>query len=185
MAALEEETGGDLGEEESDSEISTSSSEVDYSSYSYPIHRAAADGAVDALQVMLDQNQNAVSALDDDGETPLYGACAQGEEGSVQCLLGRGANPNQATVPEGSTCLGVASANNRVPIVRLLLEAGAAARINNQDDEKNTATHLAAWNGSKESLELLLAARARTNLKNKEGKTAKSLADPSCQTCFA
>ena len=178
--------GGEYGGESDDDGASTSSSDVDYSDCAYPVHRAAADGSVEALVAMLDHPaaSNPIEALDDDGEPALYCACASGEEGAIACLLRRGANPNTATVPEGSTCLGVASANNRVAVARMLLQAGAAATINAVDDERNSALHLAAWNGSKDCVALLLAAGAAPNLKNKDKKTPKMLAaespNPSC-----
>ena len=79
---------------------------------------------------------------------------------------------------------GGAPANVAVAVARMLLQAGAAATINAVDDERNSALHLAAWNGSKDCVALLLAAGAAPNLKNKDKKTPKMLAaespNPSC-----
>ena len=63
-------------------------------------------------------------------------------------------------------------------IIKLLLEYSNMLELNAQDNEKNTALHLACEDGNVEVVKLLLEAGANKEIKNKLDKTPIEMAKP-------
>lgn len=106
------------------------------------------------------------------GVTPILAAAASGDVESVTLLLDRGANPSDFPELKGPldglasgsrTPLMWAAYHNDLPMVGLLLDRGADP---NQVIVFGTALSHAAWHGSREAAELLIAHGARVDLKD-------------------
>jgi ankyrin repeat protein len=93
----------------------------------------------------------------------------------VRTLLAHQANPNRAS-QDGATPLHRAVIGNHADIIALLVSKGA--RINQADVNGMTALHYAACvdGGSDQVIKALLAAGADPLRKDKEGKTARDMA---------
>lgn len=106
------------------------------------------------------------------GVTPLAKAVESGRPdalSTVQTLIRHRADSNIAD-DNGNTPLIKAVKLGRVDIVKCLL-ATPATEVNKQNNEKNTALHEAAFKGSKEVVDLLIAAHADVRKQNSQGKT--------------
>ena len=96
-----------------------------------PIHDAAIDGEISALQARLTEGEDP-NARDAAGWTPLHFAAQRGSGAHVRALLDAGANPNLQDT-HGNTPLfrAVFAYSGACDIVRLLLERGADAELCN------------------------------------------------------
>jgi len=106
------------------------------------------------------------------GVTPLAKAIESGRPDSlatVQCLVQHRADTNIADV-NGNTPLIKAIKSGTVELVKYLV-GGATTDVNKQNNEKNTALHEAAYKGSKELVDFLIASRADIHKQNSSGKT--------------
>lgn len=106
------------------------------------------------------------------GVTPLAKAVESGRPdalSTVQTLIRSRADPNIAD-DNGNTPLIKAVKSGRVDIVKCLL-ATPTTEVNKQNNEKNTALHEAAFKGSKELVDILIAAHADVRKQNSQGKT--------------
>jgi len=105
------------------------------------------------------------------GVTPLAKAVESGRADAldtVQCLLKLRADPNIADV-NGNTPLIKAVKSGNVELVKCLV-GHKTTDVNKQNAEKNTALHEAAFKGSKEMVDGLIAAGADVNKQNGAGK---------------
>jgi len=105
------------------------------------------------------------------GVTPLGKAVESGRVdalGTVQCLLKHRADPNIAD-SNGNTPLIKAVKSGNLELVKCLV-AHKGIDVNKCNLEKNTALHEAAFKGSKELVDGLLAAGAHVNSQNSAGK---------------
>lgn len=119
-----------------------------------------------ACKALLDAGAN-INAQDEHGNTALHFAAKQGHQNIVALLLRRGA---QVDVREGSnkyTPLHVATLNRHTSLISLLLKAGAD--INAQDENGNTALHLAAKFGEIEVFKHLFFLGANPDIANNNG----------------
>jgi len=106
------------------------------------------------------------------GVTPLAKAVESGRPdafATVQCLLRHRADPNIAD-DTGNTPLMKAVKVGNIEIVKCLV-GHSMTDVNKQNIEKNTALHEAAFKGSKELVDLLIASRADVRKQNTSGKT--------------
>jgi len=106
------------------------------------------------------------------GVTPLAKAVESGRPdalSTVQTLLRHRADANIAD-DNGNTPMIKAIKGGRVQIVKYLL-ANSSTDVNKQNNEKNTALHEAAFKGSKELVDLLIAAHADVRKQNSQGKS--------------
>jgi|GEM_PF-6820253 len=87
---------------------------------SLPIHRAAMEGDVDSIQLMLKTKPDLIDAIDCCGRTPLFRATIAGRKDVVASLLQANANPNIEST-EGETSLDVAIKYQDEDIIKLLL----------------------------------------------------------------
>ncbi|XP_041806168.1 ankyrin repeat and SOCS box protein 9-like [Chelmon rostratus] len=116
-----------------------------------PIHDAAFNGRVLALQRLIAQGAGVnLSTLDQ--VTPLHGACIQGHEACAKLLMENGANVNSSTV-NGQTPLSEACARGHVTCVSLLLQHGATPSGTSQ---AGSPIHRAAAKGHAECIEPLV-----------------------------
>jgi len=107
------------------------------------------------------------------GVTPLAKVIESGRPdaiGTVQCLLKHNADPNIADVHGNTPLIKAIKSGSSVELVKCLV-GNSAIDVNKQNSEKNTALHEAAFKGSKELVDLLIAARADVRKQNSSGKT--------------
>ena len=134
---------------------------------------ASSYGRINALQEILKHNPD-INLANKNGWTPLKKAANEGNIEAVTLLLSAGADSNISD-NEGHTPLLNAAFYNHIKTMKALI--AAKANINHQPyQNKNTALMWAANNNNMESVALLLAAGARKDLKNSEGKTAWDIA---------
>ncbi len=88
-----------------------------------PVYRAASEGRLEILQMLLDHGAKVDALGDLDRETPLTAAARQGNADVVRLLLKHGADVNGGS---GCTPLYMAAAYGRTDVVRVLLDAHPA-----------------------------------------------------------
>jgi ankyrin repeat protein len=137
-----------------------------------PLHRAAAEGKNEAIELLLDKkvNPNAKSSM---GATPLQEAVTYGHQATVQLLLQRGADVNLADA-QGNTPLmiaaeGTAYLPNNTPMTGTLLDA--KANVNAQDSRGRSALYRASAEGKIQAMTLLLDKGANPNVQANDGST--------------
>ena len=129
----------------------------------------------DNNKAKLDEVLESISSIDlkdKDGWTLLRYASNVGNINFVNYLLSKGANPNIQD-NNGWTPLHEAVYYNKA-IVEALLQAGANPNIQNRDGW--TSLHCACETGNGEIIKDLLNNNADTQIKNKNGKTPKDVA---------
>jgi ankyrin repeat protein len=134
------------------------------------LHWAALKNYPAIVQLLLDAGAN-IEAKTNNGKTALMFAAGKGYKGIVQLLLERGADVHARTHrKQTTTALTFAAAHGHEDIVRHLLERKA--------DVDSRALTLAARNGHKGIMQLLLAHGDGANIhaKTNKGKTARTLA---------
>ncbi|XP_029315165.1 ankyrin repeat and SOCS box protein 9-like [Cottoperca gobio] len=123
----------------------------DFESDWSPIHDAAFNGRVLALQGLIAQgtcvNLNTLNQV-----SPLHGACLQGHTACAKLLVENGANVNGSTV-DGQTPLSEACARGHATCVTLLLQHGATPLGTSQI---SSPMHRAAAKGHLECIEPLV-----------------------------
>uniref|UniRef100_H3D8W9 Uncharacterized protein n=1 Tax=Tetraodon nigroviridis TaxID=99883 RepID=H3D8W9_TETNG len=116
-----------------------------------PLHDAAFNGRVLALQSLLGQG-TCVNLSTLDRVSPLHAACVQGHLACAQLLIQNGANVNSSTV-DGVTPLSEACARGHVALASLLLQRGANP---SGSGHSNSPILKAAAKGHSECLEPLV-----------------------------
>jgi len=86
--------------------------------------KAAIDGNVDHLMLMLGIRVDPNCQAEPDGVTPLWGAACKNQGSVVEILLAAKADPNKTDF-SGQTPLGVASVQGHADMVKKLLDSGA------------------------------------------------------------
>src|SRR5947209_7044732 len=118
------------------------------------VHEAAAMGAVERLEQLLDHNAADVNAWSADGFQPLQLAAFFGRPEAVELLLARGAEVSTPARHQFHvTALQEAAANGALDLVRVLLDRGADPAAT--DDNGRTAADWARDRGQTAVLELL------------------------------
>lgn len=159
------------------------------------LHRAASEGNLYLVKVLIEQYRVSVDSLDEDGQTPFIMAAMSGEDDILRYLVERGANIFQVD-DEQKNALMWASIMGRYDVVQTLL-LFKSINVNERDDMKQTALMYAAQCGKIEPAEigyvrylfasrnpndyadiitLLLQSKADPTLQNSNGKTAYDLA---------
>ncbi|KAK8826635.1 hypothetical protein WA538_006094 [Blastocystis sp. DL] len=135
------------------------------------LHGLAKENNVEEMIKLLTSREN-VNARDKLKRTPLHLACYFGSLEAARLLIEYGANVN-ALAQDNVRPLGFAVMKNHMDIVRLLLSNGAASGINAQFQKNDVSClHIAAKNGSKEMVQLLLDNGSNPNLRAKGNKLA-------------
>jgi ankyrin repeat protein len=125
------------------------------------------------------------------GATPLYRATRATDLQTVQALLAKGADPMRAA-RDGSTPMMVAAGFGQraaaaddeftdagpradpLDLIKLFVEKGAD--VNAVNNTGSSALHYAAQQGNEKMIEYLMAQGAKTDIKNKQGRTPAELA---------
>ena len=137
-----------------------------------PIHRAASNGHLEVVQLLLEAGAEKNAAAGD-GSTALHFAAQDDHAEVVQLLLGAGADEN-AVDAGGGTALHYAAQYGYVEVARLLLETGIDKDAG--EAEGLTAFMLATYFDHLEVAQLLLDAGADKNAAMPDGRTAWDLA---------
>lgn len=105
-----------------------------------PLHNAALNGNVGAIEVLIKHHADA-NAADKGRETPLMEAAAAGKVDAVRRLLSAGAKPDASRGQEGPLHLAVMMGH--LETVRLLIAAGADVNAPGSSDGRMTPLFLA------------------------------------------
>lgn len=124
-------------------------------------------------RMMLETGMVNVNLKASDGETILYSAMAHFTRTLSSGLIAAGADVNARTA-KGDTPLLHAARRNHAYQAEQLLEKGALV---DAEVDGETALHVAARNLSEQLIKELLKAGANPLLENRDGKTARKLAD--------
>ena len=124
-----------------------------------------------------------INILDDKGDSALNYAAMFGHADIVKLLLEHGADVAAKDIA-GETALDLAGelggdAEARAEIIKMLIGKNNDAELDlsSQNEEGNTALHLAVLNGDKDLVEELLNKGINTQIANNEDFTAKEIAD--------
>jgi len=104
----------------------------------------------------------------------LHEAARWGHLEVIQFLISKGADPNLKTT-EGTSLLHLAAMNGHAPVVEYLVKE-AKLDINAQDKFGDTPLIAACGGGKVNTAQLLLQLGANKDLKNRNHKTARDLA---------
>ncbi len=149
---------------------------------------AAWDGDVARLGEVLDVYPDLLNAYNREGWTALQIASYSGQAEAVRFLLTRGADihlPSQSERAATALHLAVTGwqVGMRAHIVALLLDRGADPEAT--DSRGNTVLHLAAQEGARETVELLLRRGANVNARRKDRATPLGAALKDGQTAVS
>jgi tetratricopeptide (TPR) repeat protein len=132
------------------------------------IHDAAANGDLEKVRALLQDDPDLVMSKDKNGLTPLHRAAKNGHADVTKLLLANKAEINAKT-SAGRTPLHDAAERGHKDLVELLLIN--KANINEKTYRGYTALHLAAFNGYMDVVDLLLDHGADVNAKSNLGTT--------------
>ncbi|PIK16041.1 ankyrin repeat domain-containing protein [Halobacteriovorax sp. JY17] len=138
-----------------------------------PLMEAAASENIAVVKFLLEKKAD-VNTQNKLGADSLTIALSSGDPELAAILLKNGANANLKWNKKNLSHLMNAARNGHRGIVRVLLSH--QARINDQDDQGNTALHYAAAQGFKEVVEDLLRAGAIKEIQNNKKKMPIDLA---------
>ena len=134
----------------------------------YPLHSAAADGALDSVNHFLAVHNLEVNVRNNSGSTPLHGAALYDRVVVVSTLIAAGADVN-AKSNSDNTPLHDAARNGHVAIVSMLIAAGAD--VNAKSNNGETPLYESAYQGETSVVFILIAAGADVNAKDNDGET--------------
>lgn len=146
------------------------------------LFEAVRSGDTAAVAQLLKQgkNPNEIEMLGTDEKTPLMAAADQMDTKMAALLLGQKNTVNFRTPHEGKsalmyTCsLGESYGEQTIEIIHLLLKSGA--RADDQDKQKRTAVFYAVESAWILSLQAVLAAKPKLDVRDKYGNTPLTLA---------
>jgi ankyrin repeat protein len=155
------------------------------------LHLAAGAGAIQIVQILLQQDRSSLSARNSNGETPLHKGASGNQTGDVagrrkddngnrgevvEILIQEGAKAD-ARDHSGQTPLHIAVTVGNTNAARLLIKYGVNIQV--PDNDGHTPLHVAAGNGNEEIVNTLLLAGADTTMRDNEGRTALLYAEES------
>ena len=139
-----------------------------------PIHLAARKGHIDVVKLLIERHQTSIKARDKGRRTPLHYATKEGNSNMIKLLLANKAQVNAQDIQK-STSLHVACKKGLTEITKLLVEHNAS--VNLQDQSGLTPLHVSILNKHVKIVEILIhSKKCNLNLKNRNGKTAQTLA---------
>lgn len=149
------------------------------------IHEAAATGAQERVDQMLQKEPSAINSYSTDGWTPLHLAVFFGRVNVVHLLHSKGADLNAVSKNEQQVRpLHSALSNpNNAAVAQLLI--GYGADVNATQAQGYTPLHFAASNGLESIVRNLLALSVDRNARDVAGKTAYDLAKETGHTTVA
>jgi serine/threonine protein kinase/ankyrin repeat protein len=136
------------------------------------LHRATAEGRIDAVRLLADSGA-ILNNKANDGATPLFYAVEFGKLPILELLIAHHAQVDAADAA-GNTPLMIASIGNahlqnNTPMVEALLNAGAKVDI--LDPRGRSALHRASAEAKPDAVRVLLEHHAKPNLRAKDGST--------------
>lgn len=134
---------------------------------------AAKNGHKEIVQILLKAKAN-INVINTYGVTALISAAITPHLEIIQMLINNGANINIQD-QNGYTILMYAIDKNHKNIIDQILK-NSHVNIDIQTNNGNTALHIAVNNGNTKVVEELLLANADINIKNKQNKSAKDIA---------
>lgn len=139
------------------------------------IHEACAVGLLKHLEMMVEHKKDIVNEISDHGFSPLGIAAHFGKEDIIRLLLAHHADPNIGSKNGYNTYpLHASLAINNDIITKMLIEGGA--NVNVVQYGGITPMHVAAQNGSVETIILLLEQGADIAARTDAGLTSSDLA---------
>ncbi|KAF1769981.1 hypothetical protein GCK72_001798 [Caenorhabditis remanei] len=144
------------------------------------LHSAAAAGFNDVVKMLILRGTN-VDVRTRDNYTALHVAVQSGKASVVETLLGNGADIHVKGGELGQTALHIAASLNGPEsrdCAMMLLKSGGQPDVAQVDGE--TCLHIAARNGNKEIMRLLLNENADSQICSKIGETPLQVAAKSC-----
>ena len=138
-----------------------------------PLMEAAASENIAVVKYFMEKKAD-INVTNKLGADALTIALASGDPELATILLKNGANANLKWNKKGFTHLMNAARSGHSAVVTVLI--AHQARVNDQDDQGNTALHYAAAQGFKEVVNDLLRAGAIKEIQNKDKKKAVDLA---------
>ena len=133
------------------------------------IHDLVERGELEAVQRLLAEDPQQLTAQLEDGKTPLHVAAYGGHDQIVEFLIAEGADVN-ATTASGSTPLHGAAYGGHARCAQMLIEAGA--EVSAANNSGYTPLHSAAAGGSVETVKLLVDQGVDINSQKHGGATA-------------
>ncbi|XP_048588083.1 transient receptor potential cation channel subfamily A member 1 isoform X2 [Nematostella vectensis] len=139
-----------------------------------PLHVAARYGWHEVVRALLDkQGAKIVNLQDNRSRTALHYACAGGHHKVAAVLLGFGAEIEKDQ--SSRTALHEAAKKGSKKTVEKILSTHPRC-LNNFDDDKNTALHVAAYHGHAHLVKYLLSVEGQEILMNSSGQNVFDLA---------
>lgn len=139
-----------------------------------PLMKAAAEGDKKAVQTLLKSKADINAQDTEEKKTALYYAISNEQKEITKLLIDKGANLENLSENQESA-LFMATTTNNYDLMKTVLKKKKAL-INTPDIEGTTPLMEAAKYGTKQTLEILLKAGAKKDLKNKLGSTALDIA---------
>lgn len=134
-----------------------------------PLMVASSMGQTSVVKALIARGAN-LEAANDQGRTALMFAAFKGRAACVKALIEAGATVNIKEKEQGLSPLMCGVIGGQIEIVELLVRA--KANINEQDNEGDTALIKAAVADWAPAIELLVTHGAKSQLRDKSGKTA-------------
>ncbi|XP_057592299.1 transient receptor potential cation channel subfamily A member 1 [Hippopotamus amphibius kiboko] len=133
-----------------------------------PLHRAAEEGQVGLMEVIINESScEVLNVMDDYGNTPLHWAAKKNQVESVKFLLRKGANPNLRNCTMMAP-LHVAVQGLYNDVVKVLIEH-SSTDVNLEGENGSTALIIACFTDNSEAVQLLLNKGAKPCKANKWG----------------
>ncbi|XP_030631087.1 caskin-2 [Chanos chanos] len=132
-----------------------------------PLHYAAWQGKADTVLMLLRAGAS-VNAASQDGQIPLHLSCQYGHYEVSEMLLQHQSNPCSVNKAK-KTPLDLACEFGRLKVTQLLLSSNMVVPLLEGNGRDNTPLHLAARNGHKDIIRLLLKAGIEINRTTKAG----------------
>lgn len=146
---------------------------------------ASRSGNKDAVQELLRCKETQVDIKDQKGRTALIDAGEKGNGDSVKSLLNAGANVNAQDGEKRTALMEAAKNGNSAAVAALLTAKKPKPDLDLQDSQKNTALSEAVARQDVQSVKALVAAGARLDLQDINGKTALDIAKDMAKTAIA
>ena len=118
----------------------------------YPLHSAAANGQIDRVKYLIEQQVVDIQDKDQEEQVPLHLAIINGHIDVFNYLIENNANLHIQNKKK-QTPLHLAAANNQLEMVKILIRKGANLQC--KDNEGKTPLHLAAENGHQHIIQTL------------------------------
>lgn len=136
-----------------------------------PLFVAVCGGRTECARLLIDHRAD-VNAVDHHGNPLLWYGAMMCRTECVQLLLDSQVDINRGDGDDGAMMLHHAAGSSCAPLVKLLIERKVDVSKARDGFGMRTPLHTAAYNGSSECIELLVAAGARVNAQEQWGTTA-------------